>query len=416
MKTWLTLALLATLTSCTHLNRPAAQDATQLEYAAQIERIENGLIEFTSPMAMFRADRPANAPLLTLSERMSHYRVPGLGVAAIQQSRLAWARSYGVLRAGAEARVTADTYFQAASTSKTVAASIVMHFVDKGLLTLDEDVNTYLRSWRVPDNPFTREKKVTLRLLLTHQAGLPSGNFAWNRDAAGPTLVQVLKGELPATNKPAVVELTPGSRWQYSNLGFVVVQQVLEDVAGKPYEQIAQEIVFRPLGMRHSTFEHPIRPPRAGEAMPHDADGTPREPQMPPTAVAQGGLMTTPSDLALFAGALMNAFHGRPNPLLSQEAARQMFHRELDLDPKMFGGPFAEGLGGFLHGEGEDLALVSPGSNLPGMNCWLIAYPAQESGVVVMTNGVQGEILAMEIIAAVRRESGAAAAVALGTQ
>ncbi|MFZ2490687.1 MAG: serine hydrolase domain-containing protein [Thermoanaerobaculia bacterium] len=398
MRTFMALLLFSTVVSCAHVNAPSASSA------ARIDRVEHGLVAFTSPMAMFDAARPADAPLASLPERMKHYRVPGVSVAAVEKSRLAWSRTWGVVRADSGERIANDTYFQAASTSKTVAAAIVMHLVDEGLLNLDEDVNAYLRTWHVRENEFTREQKVTLRRLLSHQAGLPSGNFTWKEDAGAPTLAQVLEGEAPATNKPAVVEWTPGSRWQYSNVGFVVIQQLLEDVTGRPWEETAQEVVFRPLGMKHSTFDRARL--RGAEALPHDEQGTLREPQMPPTAVAQGGMMTTPSDLALFAAALMNAYNGKPNPLLSQPMARQLLHKELDLDPKVFGGAFGEGLGVFLHGEGDDLALVSPGANTPGANCWLVAWPAKELAVVVMTNGAQGEVLAMEIIAAVRREYG----------
>jgi hypothetical protein len=83
-----------------------------------------------------------------------------------------------------------------------------------------------------------------------------------------------------------------------------------------------------------------------------------------------------------------------------------MFQKELDLDPAMFGMPLSEGLGTLLYGTGEDLVFLHPGSNLPGLNCWLLGYPERGTGAVIMTNGAQGEVLAMEIIAAVNREYG----------
>jgi len=100
-----------------------------------------------------------------------------------------------------------------------------------------------LKSWKIPENDFTRKHKVTLRFLLTHQAGLPSTNFPQKENAGDPTLVQVLKGVSPAMNKPALVEYIPGTKWQYSNIGFVVIQQILEDVFGKSFTQIALETI-----------------------------------------------------------------------------------------------------------------------------------------------------------------------------
>jgi CubicO group peptidase (beta-lactamase class C family) len=399
MRTIMALAtVLLTIISCTQQKAPS-------DIEQKIHRIGNGLTEFTTPLDMFQADGTRSRDFKTLSERMEHYHVPGVSIAVIHQFALEWARPYGVLRADGDEPVATDTYFQAASTSKLVAAAIVLHYVEKGIFRLDEDVNNYLKSWRIPENEFTRQQKVTLRLLLTHQSGLPATDFIQQENAGDPTMVQVLKGELPAMNRPAVVEVIPGTKWQYSNIGFVVIQQILEDVTGKPYNQIAQEAVFQPLGMKNSTFSYPLRQDlKSREAMPHDADGSIREPSMPPTALAQGGLVSTPSDLAIFAAELMRGYKGLSNRLLSKEMARQILHKELDLDPSMFGVPLSEGLGVILRGEGEDLVFAAPGSNFPGMNCWLFGYPERGSGIVVMTNGAQGEVLAMEIISAFNRE------------
>ncbi len=389
--------VLLTIISC-------SQQKTKL-IDQRICNIENGLVEFTSPMSLFQADSVNPGDLKTLAERMEHYNVPGVSIAVINDFALEWAKAYGILKAGSDAFVATCSYFQAASTSKLVTAAIVLHYVEKGLLNLDEDVNNYLKSWNLPENDFIQQQKVTLRLLLTHQAGLPATNFPRQENADDPTLVQVLKGELPAMNKPAIVEYTPGTKWQYSNLGFVVIQQILEDVTGKPFFQVAQETIFEPLGMKNSTFLYPLKQElRAKEAMPHDADGIACEPALPPTALAHGGLITTPSDLAVFTIELMRAYQGLSSRLLSKAMARQMFRKELDLDPRIFGVPISEGLGVMLYGEDENLVFAHPGSNYPGMNCWLIGYPETGRGAIVMTNGEKGEILAMEIIAAINRE------------
>ena len=393
-------AVVLTMCSC-------ASQKANVQVEQRIREIENGLVEFTTPMGIFRADSTKNEDFKTLSERMKHYNVPGVSIAVINDFALEWARAYGILRADSDRPVTVGTYFQAASTSKLVAAAIILHDVEKGILNLDEDVNNYLKSWSLPENEFTQQQKVTLRLLLTHQAGLPATDFPQQENTGDPTLVQVLNGELPAMNKPAIVEHTPGTKWQYSNIGFVVIQQILEDALGKPYSQIARETVFEPLGMKNSTFAYPLsQKPLAREAMPHDADGVLRQPAMPPTALAQGGLMTTPSDLATFAAELMRAYVGSSKRVLSKETAHQMFRKELDLDPEMFGVPLSEGLSVLLYGEGEDLAFAHPGSNFPGMNCWLFGYPETGKGVVIMTNGALGEVLAMEVISAFNSEYG----------
>lgn len=380
----------------------------RLDIEQRMQNIENGLVEFTSPKIVFQADSSNIQNTQTLSKRMAHYKVPGVSIAVINDNKIEWAKGYGVIKAESGAAVTPDTYFEAASTTKLLTSVITLHFVEQKRLDLDEDINTYLKSWKIPANDFTREKKVTLRLLLTHQAGInrPDGMFSWE-DGSVPSLVQVLKGEPPAQNKPAVVEFVPGSKWQYSNMGYVVIQMVLEDVLGKPFPQIAQETVFRPLGMKSSTLVYPLRAElKAAEAVPHDAEGKAHEPGMIPTAVAHAGLMTTPSDLALFTVELMRAYQGRSDRILSSEMARRLFHLELELDPNMFGVALAEGLGVFLHGEGQNISFLHPGGNYPGSNCWLIGFPEVGKGAAIMTNGAMGEVLAIEILAAIKNEYG----------
>ncbi len=369
----------------------------------RIAAVENGLVEFMGPKAVFEPDVTSEKAVKTLQERQEHYKVPGLCVAVVNDYKLEWVRPYGIIKAGSDEPVTDQTYFQAASTSKLVTAAIALHFVEKGTLDLDRDVNEYLESWKVPESEFTKEQKVTLRLLLSHQAGLPSTNFSQEEGAGDPTLAQVLSAEPPALNKPAVVGYIPGTEWRYSNIGFVLIQQILEDVTGKTFERIAQETVFKPLGMKRSTFVYPLDS-KAAEAMPHDADGVLHEPSLPPTAVAHGGLMTTPGDLALFAAELMRSYSGMSSVLLSKETTRLMLSRAVDLDPRMFGVQLGAGFGVLLHGEGEELKFVHPGNNFPGANCWLIGWPEKGLGAVIMTNGASGEVLALEIISSIGME------------
>ena len=86
-----------------------------------------------------------------------------------------WAKGYGQADVTAKSPVTTETLFQAASISKPVTAFAVMRLVDAGKLSLDEDVNRYLKSWKVPDNEFTHGRPVTLRALLSHTSGTGDG-------------------------------------------------------------------------------------------------------------------------------------------------------------------------------------------------------------------------------------------------
>lgn len=371
----------------------------------RIQRVENGLwdVKF-GPKG--REIIPAS---ISLAPRMKSLNVPGVSIVVIEGNKIVWSKCYGLLRADSREPVTESSLFEAASTSKLVTAAIALHFVEMGKLALDEDVNNFLRSWKVPENEFTREQKVTLRRLLTHQAGLPSTAYDQDAKLGDPTLIQVLKGELPAKNKPAVPELVPGSRWQYSNVGYNVIQLLLEDTLGKPFAEIARETVLGPLGLSSSTFVYPLsQEMRKREAMPHDEKGVPGRPGMHLTALAHGGLMTTPSDLARFTIALMEAYQGRTGGVFSSGLVRMMLSAELGLDPGMFGGddPLAEGLGVILLGRKPVFSFLHPGSNMPGTTSWLEGCPETGQGAIIMTNGAGGELLAIQIRAAIAQEYG----------
>lgn len=196
------------------------------------------------------------------------------------------------------------TLFQAGSISKPVAALAALRLVEQGKLSLDEDVNAKLVSWKVPGNEFTKEQKVTLRRLLTHSAGLTVHGFpGYAAGAQVPTLVQVLNGEKPA-NTPAIrVDTVPGRLWRYSGGGYTIMQQLLIDVTQKSFPELMRQLVLEPAGMKHSTYEQPLPPARAGEAATaHDANGQPVKGQFHTyPEMAAAGLWTTPTDLALLA-------------------------------------------------------------------------------------------------------------------
>jgi len=378
---------------------PARQKA--LDTGQDIKAFENGLQPLSQGPIKPNAPAPKSQ---TLAERMAFYKVPGVSLAVIRNDRIEWAKGYGEIEAGSGKGVTPETLFEAASTTKALVAAAVLYFVGQGRFDLDADINSYLKSWKVPENEFTKTEKVTLRRLLTHQAGLPSTNMGYDEKAGAPTLLQVVKGEVPAKNKAAIPESVPGSKWQYSNVGYVLLQLILEDSLSRKLDSIMAEVLYKPLAMTSATLTYPLPPDRRErEALPHDESGKAAAPAMHPSAQAQGGLMSTPSDLARLLIELIEAYRGASTRLLSQETARTMFRPAVELDPRIFGQPMSDALGVFVKGEGPALTILHPGNNYPGSVCWLIGYPERREGAIVMLNGNNGEALAFEILAALAR-------------
>jgi CubicO group peptidase (beta-lactamase class C family) len=373
---------------------------------ARFGKIENSLIIFDTMANINNKEYYKSQPKHTIADRMAFYKVPAVSIALIKDYKIEGAKAYGVLKAGSTSFVKTETLFEAASTTKLLSGILILRLAEQGLIGLDEDVNKYLKSWKVPENEYTKENKVTLRLLLTHQSGLNSGSFSYEDDNV-PSLAQVLRGEAPALNKKVIVESVPGEKHKYSNYGYVVIQMLIEDITGKSYVDIAQENVFGPLGMKDSTLVFPFKEEFKNRVtLPHDQEGKAYQNGLNPTAVAQGGLVTTPSDLAKLMLELMLAYHGKSEKLLSQKTVKLMLTQQPQKDPTpLFDGfTTVQGLGVLLIGEGDGFSFMHPGFNLPGATSVPIGFPNTGNGYVIMTNGANGIQLSMEIRAAIMNQ------------
>jgi CubicO group peptidase (beta-lactamase class C family) len=399
------LILLALLLFLTPLCVSSEQEKGTAE---RIRAIENGLVSAGAPdlRAMLAAGDASRSGALAIRDEMGKFAIPGLSIAVIDGYRLDWARAYGVRAAGGGEALDTESMFEAASTTKLLTAVIALILVEQGQLDLDADINTMLKTWRVPENEFTQAHPVTLRLLLSHRAGInrPDGGFDYE-DGSCPTLDQVLTGAGPSKTQPARVEFEPGSAWQYSNMGFVIVQKLLEDISGRSYAELARELVFDPLGMSHSTVSHPLTAAEKERwARPHDAAGQAHDRMQMPNAVAHGGLVTTPSDLALLLAELMRAEQGT-STVIPHAVAQRMFNQEVALDREAMFGLDGQGLAAFIIGDGPNRYVASLGFNTPGSLCVLLASPAHGVGAVIMCNASEvGFMLVAELIPAIARE------------
>ena len=193
----------------------------------RIKAVERGLLR----AVVFKGENPER---LKLSERMQFYRVPGASIAVIDKYTIEWAKGYGVARDDTDVPVTSESLFQAASVSQSVTAMGVLRLAEMGKIRLDEDVNCQLSSWKVPASSATKDANVTPRLLLSHSAGLTSLKVSgYPPEKPCPALSDILRGNKPFDSAGVYVFEQPGSRMQYSELGYAVLQQLIEDVEKK---------------------------------------------------------------------------------------------------------------------------------------------------------------------------------------
>lgn len=373
---------------CQLLFAPDLLRAADIE--RQISHIQNGLL----PPVLVKGESAKATPL---AARMEALHVPGVSIAVIRDGKIHWARGFGVTRIGGSP-VTPDTLFQAASISKVVSAVGAMHLVQTKRLDLDADINNYLKTWTLPDNELTQQAKVTLRGLLTHSAGITAHPFqGYEAGMPLPTVVQVLNGEPPANSPPIRVDMVPGKTWRYSNGGYVVVEQAMTDVSGIAFPKLMENLVLRPFGMKHSTYQQPLPAHRLAEiAMPYRWDGSAVKggPHVYPE-LAPSGLWTTPSDLASFAIGMQRALSGKARRVLSAANARTM------LEPA-----FNRQAIGFVVGGRTERKWLNHSGGTEGYNCILWAYQDGQDGAVIMTNSDGAGLLITEITRTIAHEYG----------
>ncbi|MFE9240677.1 amino acid adenylation domain-containing protein [Streptomyces sp. NPDC007007] len=326
---------------------------------------------------------------------MTEHHVPGAALAVIRDGAVAAVEGHGVLAAGSDAPVTDRTLFQVGSISKHITALGVLCLVDRGIVELDADIEDYLTSWHLDETP-DAPGRITLRMLLGHRAGLAQQRgFACRPGEPIPSLLDLLEGRPPVTTPRVRRELPPGEVFRKSSTHYWVVQQVLEDVTGEPFEPLMRRLVLDPLGLADTSFDQD-HPHTAGlpVALGHDAHGTPLKGGWRVRAhLAAAGLWTTAADTGRFVVAVRDALLGTPGALVPQALARELLAGET--------GTFY-GLGTIVDDSGDDLEFGHGGEPSGYLNM-AISHLHGGTGFVALTNADSGKAVVKHLAAELGR-------------
>ena len=300
--------------------RLTANAQTEQSSQQRMEAVQNHLSHYV-------VMKDAENEEMSLLPQMNALNVPAVSIAAIRNGAIDWAHAYGVTSLhGAPA--STNTLFGAASIAKPVTALGVLKLVEEGKIDLDANANQYLKRWKIPENQFTAQKQVTVRELLNHTSGIGTHyGEIYDPGAPLPTLLQLLNGEKPAKTVPVRVEDVPGTKFAYSNGGYLVLYLLIEDVTGESFAQYMKQNVFDPVGMKDSTFDAPLPPEwQLHAATAYGADG---KWAVPPSKfvepnLAAGGLWSTPTDLARLLIEVTREYNGKSHKILHQQTVREM--------------------------------------------------------------------------------------------
>ncbi len=308
---------------------------------------------------------------------MSKYKIPGAIVAVIKDGKPVFKNAYGYANVKSGRKMTTDDYCRVESISKSVTAWGVMKLVERGEINLDTPVAEYLKSWEFPDSDYATHK-ITIRQLLNNTSGLPLGTIGVRYEPTGqiPTLKESLtQNALPNRN--------PGLQFEYSNVGYHILELLIEEVTGLSFDRYMVQEVLRPLGMMHSSFEW-----RSGftDSIPfgYDFSENPVPPYVYPEK-ASGGLFATVEDIARFVCAGMLDSRVRGN-VLNKESILTLYTPSAS-NLGFYGFAFdSYGFGHLLEELPNGKSAFAHGGQGTGWMTHFHAVPETGDGIVILTN------------------------------
>jgi CubicO group peptidase (beta-lactamase class C family) len=342
-----------------------------------------------SPDAIATVDRIADRFLVGR-------HVPGVAYGVVVDGQLVHHRGLGTLRVGEDAVPAADSVFRIASMTKSFTAATVLALRDEGALALDDPVARYVPELAMLRGPTADAPAITIRQLLSMMSGLATDD-PWGDRQQGLDLgafSRLLSG-------PLTFAWTPGTRFEYSNLGYGILGRVITNVAGAEYSDVVAARMIRPLGLVDTTYLlADVDPERLARGYVWRDDAYLEEPIDGYGALASmGGIFTSVRDLARWIGFFTEAYPARddpePTPILARASRREMQRTQATIGPTvgsrgLEGEPVVQGPGyGFGLFIEENLRfgrIVGHSGGYPGYGSNMRWHPASGLGVIVLTN------------------------------
>lgn len=319
-------------------------------------------------------------------ELMDELNVPGVSISIIQKNKIVYSKPFGVADANTETQVDDNTMFEACSMSKPVFAYLVLKLVEKGKLDLDKSLSYYLPELFVSDdNDYSNQ--ITARMILSHTSGMHN----WR------------KGD-EERNAPIPIYFKPGTRFNYSGEGIYYLQRVFEKITNESLEDYAKENLFDKLGLTSTSF---VWNEKYDDqiATGHNAEGNCNERKKYIYSNAAFTLYTTANEYAKLIMEILKPTN-QNDYSLSDSMIKEMLSHQIRVDnrevmdrPGRNYGLFAyRGLGWAIDSTITGDVVYHSGANQTGFRCYSQFSPKDESGIVIMTNGENGNELWRKLI------------------
>jgi CubicO group peptidase (beta-lactamase class C family) len=324
-----------------------------------------------SPTEEFAAFLDLRVPKL-----MGLYGIPGVSMAVVRDGRIVYKAAYGDANQKSGRKMTVDMPMRVQSISKSVTAWAVLKLTEEGKVNLDDPAEKYLKGWKLPASDYPSDG-MTVKRLLCHTAGLALGDvFAlYSPDEAMPSLKESL-------TRSAILFQMPGKGFSYSNVGYNLLELMIEVVTGRDFAEYMKNEVLYPLGMYHSDFEWSEKS-LTSAPLGYTLEGKPVSPYRYPER-ASGGLIATAEDIASFCIAGMPNFSDQQ--VLTRPAIEQLYFAQAE-SLGIYSAVFdAYGFGYYTERLSDGKLAVSHGGQGTGWMSHFHAVPETGDAIVILTN------------------------------
>ncbi|MFL5615224.1 MAG: serine hydrolase domain-containing protein [Gemmatimonadaceae bacterium] len=334
-------------------------------------------IAIVAPRAQGQQATAVAAPtaLDSLRPRIRHLidslHAPSLAIAVAQHGKIIWEEGFGLANIAQHTPATANTLYSMASISKPITATGIMTLVQSGRVALDHPANEYLGRGKITGYAGDA-REATVARVMSHTAGLPLHYrfFYEGFDEKRPSMDDAIA-------RYAIVVYPPGKVYNYANLDYGIVEQMIAHVSGESYESFMRRAVFAPLGMTRTAIgtgrgltNAAVRYDDSLHVVPfYDFDHR-----------GASAVWTTAHELVRFGMFHMRDHLADMKPILADSTITQMQHTRTP-------GDTAHGYAlGWLVDDDHGFRRISHTGGMPGVSTVLHMYPAQDLAVVVLSN------------------------------
>ncbi|MFI4888947.1 MAG: serine hydrolase domain-containing protein [Steroidobacterales bacterium] len=326
--------------------------------------------------------------------------IVGAGVVLVMDGRIVAHHEYGYADRERGVRTGPRTIYHYGSITKTLTAISVMQLRNQGRLSLDDRITFYIPELRQVHDPYGSMDSITLRMLMSHSAGFQDPTWPYKQGKPWEPFEPTTWNQLVAMMPYQQLEFAPGSRYGYSNPGFIYLARVIEALSGDPWETYVQKNIFNPLGLTHSYFgvtplylaaDRSHNYTRRNDSGGHEIVADNGADFDPGITIPNGGWNAPLGDLANYLGFLANATHGDTaagqlyESILPHSTLVEMWqplHKTSDAESAP-----NESMGlSFFTAKSGDVTLVGHTGSQAGFLAFMYLNPATGAGIIAALN------------------------------